>query len=411
MMLLKSKNIIGLILCTLILSASVPMLLGIQNAPQTVFGGDMVAISQVNSSVMLNASMVSSIKSEPNVEAASAEITCFSVVNDYPVLVRGVVLDDFLELEGGQITGGEIADADSFAVVGRKLAGQIGLVVGDRFILTGSSSSAFFQLRVDAFYQGASSEDEMLVPLSYARKMAGLGQGSALFIRVKTTNQSALVETLEQQEQPMVVTTSGGTVTPVNTELSEEERAQQQLAIKYLDTAQFKASGGSYVTIFVQEGSNSIRIVVMTFIILDGALAFIGSAAIVSRAIIERRHEIGIISAVGANRNYIRKLILRDVFIMSIAASLLGLALGYALVRFIEDRGLLQMFGESIHAVITPQLVLGIFLASILIHLLSGLAIENMLASAKPRELLQMTEKAGREADAPDLGLVLGMEA
>ncbi|MFO7618199.1 MAG: ABC transporter permease, partial [Thermoplasmata archaeon] len=164
-------------------------------------------------------------------------------------------------------------------------------------------------------------------------------------------------------------------------------------------------------SLFVQEGTNSIRVVVTTFIVLDGALAFIGSAAIVSRAIIERRHEIGIISAVGANRNYLRKLIMKDVFFMSIAASLLGLALGYMLVWFIEEQGLLQMFGESIHAVISPQIVFGVFIASVLIHMLSGLAIENMFASAKPRELLQETEKVGREADAPDLGLVLGMEA
>jgi len=411
MMLLKRKNILGLILCTLILSASVPMLLGIQNTPQTVFGGDMVAISQVNSSVKLNVSMLDTIREEPNVVAASAEITCFSVVNEHPVLVRGVIINDFMTIEDSQIVGGEVADPMRFAVVGQKLAGQIGLSVGDRFILTGSSNAAMFQMTVDAFYRSSHSEDEILVPLDYARKMAGLGQDAVLFIRVKTTNQSALVETLEKQEQPVVVTDSGGTVTPINAHISEEERAQQQLAIKYLDTAQFKATNGSYVSIFVREGSNSIRVVVTTFIVLDGSLAFIGSAAIVTRAVIERRQEIGIISALGANRRYLRKQILKDVFLMSVAASLIGMALGYLLIVIIEHYGLLQMFGESIRAVLEPEIVLGIFLASVLIHTLSALSIESMLARVKPRELLQETEIVEREADAPPLADILGVDA
>jgi ABC-type antimicrobial peptide transport system permease subunit len=305
---------------------------------------------------------------------------------------------------------GIVEDPDRFAVIGKKLANKINLDVGDRFLLTGSSSSAIFQMEIDAIYEGRYSEDELLVPLAYARKMAGLSEDTVLFIRVKTTNQTALVETLEQQQQPVVVTTASGTVTPVNTQITEEEREQQQLAIKYLDTAQFKASNGSYVSMFVREGANSIKVVVTTFIVLDGALAFIGSAAIVSRAIIERRHEIGIISAVGADRNYLRKIIARDVLIMSVLASFLGVSIGYLLVRLIEEQGLLLMFGETIHAVINPYILAGIFAASVFIHTTSGLLIESTLSKVKPKDLMQETEKVEREVDAQPLSQVLGVD-
>jgi ABC-type antimicrobial peptide transport system permease subunit len=204
-----------------------------------------------------------------------------------------------------------------------------------------------------------------------------------------------------------VVTTSGGAVTPVNVELTEEERAQQQLAIKYLDTAQFRASNGSYVSLFVREGGNSIKVVVGTFIALDGALAFIGSSAIVSRAIIERRREIGIISAIGADRGYLKRLIARDILLMSAVASALGVGIGWALARFIEAQGMIKMFGETIRAVLDPEILLGIFAASVIIHLFSGIIIENMLAGSNPRELLQETEKAAREAEAVPIGDVL----
>jgi len=376
-----------------------------------MFGGDMVAVSQVNSSVSLNASMVVEIKAQPNVEAASAEITCFGVIADAPVLTRGVILEDFLEIENCHIASGEVVDRNRFAVMGDKLAESIGLEVGDRFLLVGSSNSAMFQLEVDAIYKGDAPCDELLVPLPYARKMAGLGENSVLFIRVRTTNQTALVETLEQQESPVVVTTPDGAITPVNADLTEEERAQQQLAIKYLDTVQFRASNGSFVSLFVREGGNSIKVVVGTFIILDGALAFIGSSAIVSRAIIERRREIGIISAIGADRGYLRKLIARDILIMSVLASSIGVAIGFLLATAIENYGMLQMFGETIHAVMDPQILLGIFGASVLIHLSSGMIIENMLSSGKPRELLQETEKVEHEVDALPMEQALGVDA
>ena len=411
MMMIRKKTVLGLILCTLVFSASVPLLLGIESTPKTVFGGDMVAVSQINASVSLDETLVNELKEQPNVLAASAEITCFSVIHDDPVIVRGVNLNDFLMLENSTLIRGNVTNPDRFAVIGRRLANRVSLDIGDRFLLTGSSSSAIFQLEVSAIYKGNYSEDELLVPLSYARKMAGLPVNAVLFIRVKTTDQSAFVEELATQEKPVVVTDSTGTTTPVNVNISEEEKIQQQLAIKYLDTARFKASNGSYVSMFVQEGTNSIRVVVSTFIVLDGALAFIGSAAIISRAIIERRTEIGVISAIGANRRKILSMIVRDIFIISVIASIIGTLLGFLLVTWIEDSGLLLMFGETIHAVINPVILESIFFVSVIIHVCSGLLVGSILTKARPRSLMLEMDELDREEGAPTLESVLGVDS
>lgn len=410
MFLLKKKNIIGLILCTLVLTASVPLLLGIEATPRSVFGGDMVALSQVDSSQSLDASLVDELKVQPNVDAASAEISCFSIINNFPVIVRGVNLDDFMEIENSTLIRGQVEDQDNFAVIGKKLAENIGMDVGERFLLTGSSSPAMFQMEIDAVYESRYSEDEMLVPLDYARKMAGLGGDSVLFIRVRTTNRTALVEELEESEAPVVVTDSAGEITPINSELTEEELALQQLAIQGMDLAGFKDSNGSYVSLFVQEGANSIKIVVGTFVVLDGALAFIGSAAIISRAIIERRNEMGIISAIGANRNDLRKMILRDIVILSVLASMIGVILGYMLISIIETQGWLLMFGETVHPVINPYIMGGIFAISAIIQVLSGLIMGNMMTKARPKNLMQETETMFREGDAPPLNSILNIE-
>lgn len=409
-MMLRKKTALGLILCTMVLSASVPLLLGIQAAPQAVFGGDMVAISQINSSVGLSASLADELNQQPNVMAASAEITCFAVIHHHPTIVRGVVLDDYMKIENSTIVEGGVQNPERFAVAGKKLAKRISLDVGDRFLLTGSSSSAIFQLEIDGIYEGKHSEDELLVPLDYARKMAGLSEDSVLFIRIKTTNQSALMEDLATSEQPVAVTDSSGTTTSVNVKISEEERIQQQLAIKYLDTARFKSSNGSYVSMFMQEGTNSIRVVVGTFIVLDGALAFIGSAAIISRSIIERRTEIGVISAIGANSRKIRFMILRDVILISLFASFVGTMIGYGLVLWVEDAGLLLMFGETIHAVIDSSILVGIFLTSVIIHICSAVLISTVLTKARPRILMQETDVLETEERSPSLEKVLGVK-
>jgi ABC-type lipoprotein release transport system permease subunit len=407
MMLVRKKTALGLILCTLVLSASVPLLLGIESTPKAVFRGDMVAVSQINSSVNLNESLADEMRLHANVQAASPEITCFCVIRNQPVIVRGVNLDDFLELENSTLMRGEVTNPERYAVIGRKLADRLSLDIGDRFLLTGSSASALFQLEIDAFYKGNYSEDELLVPLSYARKMAGLADNTVLFIRVRTTNQSALVEELVTQEQPVMVTDTAGTSTPVNVNISEEDRIKQQLAIKYLDTAEFKSSNGSYVSMFVQEGSNSIRIVVSTFIVLDGALAFIGSAAIISRAIIERSTEMGILSAIGANRRKIQLMIVRDVFLISVTASIIGTLLGYGVVTWVENHGLLLMFGESIHAVIDSTVLISIFAISVIIHVSSALLVGTILTKARPRSLMQETDVVEREEAAPLLESLL----
>ena len=117
----------------------------------------------------------------------------------------------------------------------------------------------------------------------------------------------------------------------------------------------------------------------------------------------------GIISAIGANRNYLRKMILRDILILSTLASLTGVILGYILISIIEDQGWLLMFGETVHPVMNPYIMAGIFAISVIIQALSGLVMGNLMTKARPKTLMQETEKMDREGDAPELDEVLGM--
>lgn len=409
MMLLKKKTIIGLFLCTLVFSSSVPMLMGIQATPGEMFGGEVITLSQVNASVSLNASLAAELNGDNSSAMASAEIYAFSVVKEQPIIVRGVDLDDFLALENGTIIEGNITNPASFTVVGKDMARRTDLVVGDRFVLTGSSNSALFQLKVDAIYDSTTGGDDLLIPLSRARKIAGLGPNEASVIRVKTDNQTALVQDLEDTEQQVVISNPEGPSTPINTDMniSDEDLEAQRLAIKYLDTEQFKSQNGSYVSLFVQEGESSIKIVIVTFLFLVGALTFIGSTAIMARAIIERRSDIGILSAIGADRRYIRRQITKDILIISVPASVMGVAGGYAIVKFIAGMDLLMMFGQTITPLLTPKILAGIFTATIIICISSGIFINEAIMKATPQKMMQDSDKADEGMGAWTLGELL----
>ena len=412
MMLLKKKTIIGLFLCTLVFSSSVPLLMGIQASPEEVFGGDVITLSQVNSSVVLNASLAEELTDENNTDLASAEIYAFSVIKDQPVIVRGVNLDDFLAIENAEIIdgNGNISELYGFTVVGKSLSKRADLEVGDKFVLTGSSNPAVYQLEVDAIYDGEMGSDDLLIPLSRARKIAGLGKDSVSVIRVKTTNQTALVENLESKDQPVIISNPTGPSTVVNTNISDEERQQQSLAIKYLDTSKFKTSNGSYVSLFVQEGESSIKVVIVTFLFLDGALIFIGAMAILARAIIERRSDIGILSALGADRKYIRFQIIKDILVISIPASFLGVIGGYFIVKFVESSGLLLMFGQTVTPLLSTNILVGIFVATVTICIVSGIIINEAIMRATPQKMIQDSDKVGEENNVRSLIAILEVE-
>ncbi len=396
MMLLRKRTIFGLFLCTLVFSSSIPLLLGIQASPAEVFGEEIITISQVNSSVALNATLAADLSDDANQSVlASAEIYAFSVIQGVPVVVRGVDLDNFMAIENGTIIDGIVNDKEHFTVIGKDLSRRSGLGVNDSFVLTGSSNPAIFQMKIDAVYTGEMGSDSLLIPLSRARKIAGLGTTNAVsVIRVKTTNQTALVEEIVESEAPVVISEPGEVSEVVNANISEEERAQQSLALAHLDNMEFKASNGSYVSLFVQEGESSVRVVIMTFLFLDGALTFIGASAILARAIIERRHDIGILSAIGADRKFIRLQIAKDILLISVPASLLGVLGGLVIVRLIENSGLLLMFGQTINPLLSQGVLIGTFVATILICVISGIVVNEVIMRATPQSMMQDTEKA-----------------
>jgi ABC-type lipoprotein release transport system permease subunit len=384
----------GVAICSLLFAMSIPILLGIGNIPEQAFGQDVMTLSQVSSADPIKEDVALSLRSVEGVSACSPEVYSFCVIGREPVFVRGVVLDEFLKLEGARLKPGAVNNSWRYAVLGEGLARRLGAGVGDKIVVTGSVSPSIMELNVTGVYVSANGTNDLLVPLWVARPLCGLADEQVHAMRLRASNATAVTEYLNGTGNPIIVSQGGGTVTtPINTNASVS--AEQQLALRYLDSPSFKASNGSYVSLFVQEGTENVKVVIVGFVALEGTLTFIGTVAVLARGFSNKRRDIGILSAIGASRERIVLIALKEVAPVAFAACALGVLGGVAAAVLARDAGTIVMFGQAVEPVLNTSLILAIFASTFFIALTAGAVAAYSHASARPDSSMR---ESGEEA-------------
>lgn len=397
-MLLQRKIIIGMVLCIMLFSASVPILMGIKSSPETVFRGeDTITLSQTNTQTALRASLAAQLNEQDFVEVASPEIFAFSYIRNRqngkyePVVVRGVDPGNFLEIEEAEVVEGDYRG--NFMLVGQGLSRRLDMKIGHSVTITGSTSPAILELTVSGIFSTEKiSNDQILVPLSYARKLMGLGKDDVLAIRVKTDNQQALMDFLTLHDYSVVVNVEGSAPIAVNENKTYEEQIAEEFAFKYTEPSKFSASNQSFVSTFIQKGTTTVGVVVFGFIGLNAILTFIGITAILSRAVIERKKDIGVLAAIGADKRAIQLILLKDLLIISTVAAGIGVALGFVTASVVQNLNLIIAFGHTIQPTIDLLLFIITFFVAIGISCISGLLVNSVVLTAKPSTLMKETE-------------------
>jgi ABC-type lipoprotein release transport system permease subunit len=395
--LIQKKIIIGMVLCIMLFSASVPILMGIRSSPDTVFRGeDTITLSQTNTETSLRASLAVQLNDQNFVEVASPEIYAFSYIRNKnngryePVVVRGVNPDNFLDIEEAELLEGDYDG--SFMLVGQGMSRRLEFEIGDSVTVTGSTAPALLELTVSGIFSTDKiSNDHILVPLSYARKLMGLGKDDVLAIRVKTDNQQALMDFLTLHEYSVVVNVGGSAPIAVNENKTYEEQIAEEFAFKYTEPSKFSASNQSFVSTFIQKGSTTIGVVVFGFIGLNAILTFIGITAILARAVIERKKDIGVLAAIGADKRAIQIILLKDLLVISTVASGIGVALGFVTASIVQNLNLIVAFGHTIQPAIELSLFIITFFVAIAISCISGLLVNSVVLTAKPSTLMKET--------------------
>jgi len=413
--LIQRKNIIGMVLCIMLFTASVPILMGVKSSPDSIFRGeDVLTLTQTNVNTPISASLAQKLNEEDFVEVASAEIYAFSYIinrksNNYePVISRGVEPGNFLKIENAKLIEGNYPK--DFLLIGKDLSKRVGIDVGYSITITGSTTPAILELTVTGIFSSeTSSNNQILISLSSARKLAGLSKDMVLSIRVKTEDQQKLIDFLTEEEYSVVVSTGGGVPISVNENKTYEQQVAEDLAIKYTDADKFSASNQSFVSTFVQKGAGTIGVVILGFIALNAILTFIGITAILARAVIERKKDIGILAAIGADKKAIYIMLLKELFFISVIASGIGVIIGYFTAEIVYNLDLIVAFGITIQPTIDLLLFIITFFVAIIIGCISGLLVSSIILTERPSSLMREIEDIKETCEQETLAEAIGV--
>jgi ABC-type lipoprotein release transport system permease subunit len=399
----------------MLFTASVPILMGIKSSPDSMFRGeDVLTLTQTNVNTPIRASLAQKLNEEDFVEVASPEIFAFSYTisrkNDEfePVIVRGVEPQNFLNIENAHMLEG-IYDGN-FMLVGEGLSRRMDIHIGDSVTITGSLVPAILELTVTGIFSSeTSSNGQILIQLDCARKLMDLREDYVLTIRVKTEDQQKLIDFLTEEEYSVVVSTESGIPISVNENKTYEEKIAEDLAIKYTDADKFSASNQSFISTFVQKGAGTVGVVILGFIALNALLTFIGITAILARAVIERKKDIGILAAIGADKKAIYLLLLKELLIISIIASGIGVVIGFISAAIVQDLDLIVAFGINIQPTIDLSLFIITFFVAIIIGCTSGLMVSSIILTERPSKLMREIEDVEEVAEAETLAEAIGV--
>lgn len=121
-----------------------------------------------------------------NVTGASPEILSPTVVNERPVMVRGVVPEQWGGVDSVEIVRGRWAALQGEATVGTHLARASGLGPGDSVLVPGAYRATVHVLTIVGVHQGAGfANDQIVTDLDTAASLADLPSGRVHMVRLR----------------------------------------------------------------------------------------------------------------------------------------------------------------------------------------------------------------------------------
>lgn len=372
-------------LCIALLSGSIPLLLAIGSLPQEQFYGENVyVVSQITNDEPLPPELLEDLRNQTWIDAISPETYAFCVVKGEPVVVRGIDSEGFIAIDRGEVTSGS---ADGvFLLAGERLSSRLDIDLGDRIILTGSTHPYLEEMEVTGIYESSGPpNDEILIPLNRSWGISPVGKDGLLAIRVRTDEYDTLKDHLNGTGVPLVL--GDGTKSVV---LNSDERFDARLATLLFQHPELGGERGvAHTSVFVQQAGSSVQIVVWGFLVLNSALITFGIVAVLAKAVVEKRRDFGVLSAIGANRAQMARMLLRDLVILSVPAVLAGILLGYLLATALGAGDVIILFGHSIQPSYDLVLLVQLAVAGLVLSIVLGMVIYHLISGERPVEMMR----------------------
>jgi len=132
------------------------------------------------------------------VEAVSPEIFVFTTLNNLPLTIRGVEFKKLIKLEEGEIVEGSIPYQPNGALIGYRAKELLHVKIGDELTLIGAFESSVAIVNITGVYRSNSpTDDELLVSLPTARRLAGIGENEVSIIRIRSERYDMLEKLMD----------------------------------------------------------------------------------------------------------------------------------------------------------------------------------------------------------------------
>jgi len=373
-------------LCAFLLGATWPILAALPGVPTRILAGDAYLVPQGSGPYSVNESLVRNLTGQPWASVVSPEILSLGTVHGEPVVVRAADPAALFSLEGGAWVQAATV-SDRTAVAGEGLVRRLGLAVGDDVTVVGSSVPRIAFVRIAGIYRTATSaNDELLVDFAMGRLLSGLGATGFHFIRIRTTDPTALLNFLRGFGASVHVT---GPDLP-RVDIASDPPTDERISNLILRTG-IGGTPRDYLASAVAEATNSVGVVAYGIAALLGILVAFGIHAVQARAFADRIPAVGVLRSIGAGNRWMRRRLFAESLPLAAGAAILGAGLGFLAETSLQPNASLVIFGHEVLVSFDLATFALVVLAVVAISIFSGLLLLRRAMTARPVESIRET--------------------
>jgi len=288
--------------------------------------------------------LLNKIKNKPGVLAYSPEVVVPCVMNDKPILVRGVIFEDFLKVNPITIVNGsmlKVNDINSM-IVGKNVAEKFNLKLNDKVLIFGVLANRYVELQVKGIYESQSSMDnEVIVQLYMAQLLRGIDYSQVTLIRVKIdrniTNPTSIFKDIVNESSK-------------TTQLENENKYEQTFLPLTSTNFDIKNVAVSEAQNFIKNYLDRYGVTKEALLILSIMVFFLSSANIVLASevlIIQNEKEIGILRSLGMSQRNLKVDLLVKLLLYSIVSSAVGILVATIILTFAQEYEYLQVLSYT----------------------------------------------------------------
>ena len=277
------------------------------------------------------------------------------------------------------INGGWPKDDSAQGMVGKTLAGRLGVQVGDTITLnktTASGQRTTQKVQVTGIYESGDSDDNgMYIPSSAAQRLAGLPDAvDKIEVKALTTPDNDLAR--KAAKNPAALTqdeweTWYCTAYPSSIAYQIEEVIPGAVAKQVRQVAALQGD--------VLQKTQAVMVLMTVLSLVAAAIAV---ANLMAAAIRERGAELALLKAIGATDGAVSRLMLAETAVISLIGAVVGALLGSGMAQIVGH----VVFGSGI--TMRPMVFVLVFVLLAITILLASFSSIRSILGLKPAEVL-----------------------